>query len=191
MQWYESDTDPRRAVPFLLDKEGERAGEKWFHGYSVDWWTMNPPNRFELAQSFAPADIRWPPAVRAVEIALPDERVAPGDIVFAVVRWQRAGEETFGRPLKARVALYDDEDNRVAQSDERILNDRHLLPGEWLAADRPLNVYRIRTEGTIEPGTYEVRLLVYDADTLEPLGYVDGAGNPAGVETAIGRVHIQ
>ena len=176
VQWFESDTDPRRAVPFLLDKEGERGGEQWFHGYSVDWWTMDPPNHFELAQRLTPVDIRWPPAVRAVETALPDRASRAGRRSSSrSCAGNEMAPDPFNRPLKARVGLYDDEDSRVAQSDERILNDRHLQPGEWSAEDRPLNVYRLQTEETIEPGTYEVRLLVYDADTLEPLGFVDEA----------------
>ena len=48
VQWYESDTDPRRAVKFLLDKEGERAGEQWFLGYTVDWWNLSPPESVRI-----------------------------------------------------------------------------------------------------------------------------------------------
>ena len=36
LQWYESDTDPRRAVHFLLDKVGRPAGEQTFQGYVLD-----------------------------------------------------------------------------------------------------------------------------------------------------------
>lgn len=191
VQWYESDTDPRRAVPFLLDKEGQHGGEQWFRGYSVDWWTMTPPSRFELSQTLTPVDIRWPPALRAVEAALPEEAIVPGETLFAVIRWQRDDGQPLDWPLKARVGLYDDEGSRVAQSDERVLNDRHLMPGEWTMEDQPLNVYRVETADDLEPGTYMVRLLVYDADTLEPLSFVDEAGNPAGVETMIGEVEVE
>jgi hypothetical protein len=42
----------------------------------------------------------------------------------------------------------------------------------------------------LAPGAYSLRLLVYDADTLEPLELVDDAGNPAGFEPEIGGVEI-
>ena len=45
VQWFESDTDPRHAVPFLLDQLGQRAGSQSFQGYSIDWWALNPPNQ--------------------------------------------------------------------------------------------------------------------------------------------------
>ncbi|MDQ3249918.1 MAG: hypothetical protein M3Q45_12025, partial [Chloroflexota bacterium] len=37
VQWFESDTDPRHAVRFLLNKAGHYAGTQGFHGYSVEW----------------------------------------------------------------------------------------------------------------------------------------------------------
>jgi mannosyltransferase len=190
VQWFESDTDPRRAVPFLLDQAGVRGGEKSYQGYSIDWWELTPPNRFALEQTFVEARHAWPPAVETVEIALPDGPIAAGETAFAAIRWQRAGSDALGRPLKARVALYDVDGSRKAQADERILNDRHLLPDEWSGEDQPLNVYRVATPPDLAPGLYEIRLLVYDADTLEPLGLVDEAGNPVGVEAVIGEVEI-
>ena len=35
-------------------------------------------------------------------------------------------------------------------------------------------------------GEYAVRLLVYDAETLEPLSLLDAAGSPAGIEAEMG-----
>jgi hypothetical protein len=79
----------------------------------------------------------------------------------------------------------------VAQSDERVLNDRHLMPAQWRGEDRPLNVYELETPPDLPSGTYDIRLLVYDAETLEPLELVDDAGNPAGIEATIGQVSVE
>jgi hypothetical protein len=190
VQWYESDTDPRRAVAFLLDKVGERGGEESFQGYSIDWWTLAPPTTFELMPDPAPLAVSFPPTVRTLEFSLPRDPVAAGGIVPVVIRWARVPGGAATRPLKARVALYDANGGRVAQADERLLNDRHVLPAAWSPDDRPLNVYRVGVPAELPAGDYSVGLLVYDADTLEPLGVVDAAGNPAGVEAAIGTVRV-
>jgi hypothetical protein len=95
------------------------------------------------------------------------------------------------RPLKARVALYDANNTRLVQADERLLNDRHLTPPQWQPGDQPLNVYMLPLPADLAPGTYILRLLVYDADTLEPLTLVDDAGNPAGQEATLGTVKIE
>jgi hypothetical protein len=190
VQWFESDTDPRRAVPFLLDQAGERAGEENFQGYSIDWWQLSPPNSFVLAPNLAPLVVRFPPAVKTIEASFPDEAVPRGGTVPVVIRWQRDDNGEVTQPLKARVALYSADGSRISQRDERILNDRHLLPAEWSPDDQPLNVYLLDVPDDLAPGEYTIGLLVYDADTLEPLGAVDGAGNPAGVESIIGIVEV-
>jgi mannosyltransferase len=190
VQWFESDTDPRRAVAFLLDQAGTREGEQAFQGYSIDWWRLTPPNRFVLAPNLVPLTVAFPPAVQTVEVSIPPDPVARGGEVPVVIRWQRTPGGEVNRPLKARVALYSQEGSRIVQRDERLLNDRHLLPAEWSSEDRPLNVYLLDVADDLAPGHYTIGLLVYDADTLEPLGVVDPGGNPAGVEWMIGDVEI-
>lgn len=106
------------------------------------------------------------------------------------LRWARVAGGTSERPLKARVVLYDGGDNRVAQADERLLNDRHVAPSQWNEEDRPLNVYQLAADAPPPPGEYELRLLVYDAESLEPLEIIDSAGNPAGIEAPLGTLTI-
>ena len=190
VQWYESDTDPRRAVAFLLDKAGERSGEEWFRGYSIDSWRMGPPTQFELAPNMNAALHAWPPAVETVEASLPDTVIEAGEQAPIVIRWRRTAGGYVDRPLKARVAIYDEDGARVAQSDQRLLNDRHLLPAEWGQDDQPLNVYLLALPEDMPPGIAEIRALVYDADTLEALTLVDQAGNPAGQEAVLGSVRV-
>jgi len=190
VQWFESDTDPRGAVSFLLDKHGEWAGEERFRGYWVQWWQMSPPTEFVLAEEMQPQLHRWRHGLASVEASVP-RRGVPGEALPVVIRWQRTAQEPV-RPLKARVALYNAEDGRVVQDDRRLLNDRHLAPGEWALGAQPLNVYQLPLPQELPPGAYEVRLLLYDAETLEPVELVDEAGNPAGFEPAIGEgVHVE
>ena len=191
LRWFESDTDPRHAVPFLLDKYGKFGGEQLFQGYTLQWWDMQPPSKFVLAPHMAPAHFAFPPAVETVEVSLPQAALHPGDPLGVAVRWQRTPAGAVDRPLKARVALYDANDARLVQSDERLLNDRHRAPPQWQPQDRPLNVYMLPLPSDLTPGTYSLRLLVYDADTLEPLTLVDAAGNPAGQEATLGTIKVE
>lgn len=191
VQWFESDTDPRHAVGFLLNQAGSHAGEQWFQGYSIDWWEMEPPSIFALASSMTPLQVIAPPAVQTIEVSLPGTPIAPGQPVGVTLRWQRVPGGAVTRPLKARVALYDAADNRLAQADERLLNDRHLAPSEWSDGDHPLNVYLIETQPDLTAGDYKLKLLIYDAETLEPLSLADAAGNPAGIEAEIGALRVE
>ncbi|MCE7983429.1 MAG: hypothetical protein DYG89_19835 [Caldilinea sp. CFX5] len=183
VQWFESDTDPRHAVRFLLNKYGNYGESKAFRGYSVEQWQLTPPTHFELAPTLTPLSLRFGTAVETVAVSLPTELAEMK--VPVVVRWQRVPGGQADRPLKARVALYDAQDNRLAQSDERLLNDRHLMPSQWQEHDQPLNVYLLETAEPLPAGAYQVRLLVYDAETLEPLSFIDQAGNPQGIEPVL------
>ncbi|MEM7131116.1 MAG: hypothetical protein AAF702_32640 [Chloroflexota bacterium] len=192
VQWYESDTDPRHAVSFLLDKTGTWSGKKAFRGYTVEWWSLEPPNRYVLAPNMVAATYIFPPAVETTELSLPQEPSNPGELLPVAIRWKRVTVGEIDRPLKARVAIYPlGSESRKAQSDRPLLNDRHLLPAEWDPNDTPINVYSVTLPEDLARGSYEVRLLVYDAETLDPLTYVDLAGNPAGIEAVIGTVTVE
>ncbi len=191
LQWFESDTDPRRAVHFLLDKYGKHAGEQSFQGYSLEWWDMQPPTTFALAPNLMPVHFAFPPSVETVAVSLPDAALRPRDPLPVVIRWQRTPAGSSERPLKARVALYDDSEARLVQADERLLNDRHRAPDQWQATDQPLNVYMLALPDDLAAGDYTLRLLVYDAETLEPLTLVDAAGNPAGQEATLGTFEVK
>ena len=191
LRWFESDTDPRHAVPFLLDKYGKFAGEQLFQGYTLQWWDMTPPNKFVLAPNLSPAHYAFPPAVETVDVSLPQASLHPGDPLPVAIRWQRTPGGAVDKPFKARVALYDANDGRLVQADERLLNDRHRAPSQWQPGDQPLNVYMLPLPADLAPGAYTLRLLVYDADTLEPLTLVDAAGNPAGQEATLGTIEVE
>ena len=137
-----------------------------------------------------PLRLAFPPAVETVEISLPRAALQPGDPLPVAIRWQRTAGEPPPKSLKARVALYDAAGNRLLQADERLLNDRHRAPWQWQADDQPLNVYLLSLPPDLPAGDYSLGLLVYDAETLEPLTWVDEAGNPAGQEAALGAVEI-
>lgn len=190
VQWFESDTDPRHAVRFLLDKVGQRAGERRFQGYEVDWWQLQPPTTFQIADQWQPVQWQFGAAVEAVAVSLPTHALPAGAKASVVIRWQRVAGGEAGRPLKARVALYDVADNRLTQADDRLLNDRHRLPPEWQATDQPLNFYTLDLPAELAPGRYTVRLLVYDADTQEALPIRDVAGTEAGIEVGLGEIEI-
>src|SRR5690606_7780166 len=121
---------------------------------------LEPPNQFALAPGLEPRVIRFSTAVETVEVSLPQEVRRVGEKVPVVIRWRRVPGGTVTRPLKARVALYNSGGGRLAQSDPRLLNDRHLLPAEWSEQDTPLNVYMLETAEDWSAGEYELRLLV-------------------------------
>lgn len=207
IRWFESDTDPRGAATWVLEKFGTRLGQQAFRGYQVTWYATPPEADFELAPA-----LTGPPATFGDQVRLegyafggrgpgvtstPAETraaEAPADQpVWVVARWSGlagAGEpgKALPRGLKATAVLVDSEGFAVGGDDRPILNDRHLAPLEWASGDRPLGVYMPRAAPATPPGVYTVRLAVYDPLTLAQLPANGAAAQ--GVFVNLGQVTL-
>ena len=69
-----------------------------------------------------------------------------------------------------------------------VLNDRHLAPSQWAEGDRPLGVFLLRPEPATAPGSYTLKLAVYDPVTLAQLP-ATGAG-VEGTFVTLGEVSL-
>ncbi len=195
VRWFESDTDPRGATAWVLEKFGTQLGERSFRGYQVVWYEVPSEADFELAPGFEGSAVEFGDQVRLDEYAfggrgpgitstIAETRapLAPANkSIWVVGRWSRlAGAVEPGkalpRGLKATVVLEDVDGVVVGRDDRPILNDRHLAPSEWSEVDRSLGVYQIRPEPATSPGTYTLRLAVYDPAGMAqlPLAAADG-----------------
>jgi hypothetical protein len=124
VRWFESDTDPRGAVPFMLEKFGSRAGERAFRGYTLTWYIIAPDTRFELAPPLDAVQAAFGDQVRLEGVAFGGHgwgetstleetrtRVAPVDKpVWVVVRWSAlagaaAPASLYRQGLKATLVL--------------------------------------------------------------------------------------
>jgi len=183
--WFESDIDPRGSVPALLDTHGERLGEIDFRGYKVRWWQLQPPTRFEAAQEFQTLNVQFEPGITLLEGDW-QGRLTPaatGRPALVTLRWQADGPTA--RPLKVSLRLRDEGGAMLAQDDRVLLNDRHLRTTSWQPGETALAVYNLALPP--EPGTYSLTLVLYDEESLEPVGLRDGSG----VEPEIGTLRAE
>ncbi len=190
VEWYRSDTDPRGAVDFLLRKFGTLLGERGFRGYRVRWYRIAPDTIFELAPPLQPLSLtfdgqvglegwacggRGPGETSTVEETRAQE-VPAGQPAWAVLRWRQLPGAA--RPLKASLRLVAEDGRLVGQDDRPLLNDRHLMLPHWGEQDRPLNVYLVEVKPDTPAGVYLWQIVVYDPETLAPLPWWDGEGQP-------------
>jgi hypothetical protein len=182
--WFESDVDPRGAVRTLLDAYGHQQGEQGFRGYTVSWWRLQPPTRFQLAREFRPLNVHFEPGITLLEADW-QGRQSPAEAsrsTLVTLRWQADGPTS--RPLKVSLRLRDEAGTLLAQDDRVLLNDRHLRTTSWQPGESALAVYGL--ELPAEPGTYDLTLVLYDEDTLEPVGRLDTGD----VEPQIGTLEV-
>ena len=205
VRWFESDTDPRGATAWVLEKFGAQLGERSFRGYQVMWYEVPSTASFELAPGLDGPAVEFGDQVRldayafggrgsgnTSTIAETRAPLAPADkSIWVVARWSRlAGAVEPGkalpRGLKATVVLEDANGVVVGRDDRLILNDRHLAPLEWSEAERALGVYQVWPEPATPPGTYTLRLAVYDPMEMTQLPLAAADGNFA----ALGQVTL-
>jgi hypothetical protein len=148
----------------------------------VRWWQLDPPNRFELVQTFQPLDLRFQPgiALLAGDWQGRETPAEAGHPILVTLRWQADGPTS--RPLKVSLRLRDEQDAVLAQDDRPLLNDLHLHSTSWQAGEIALNIYSL--ELPPEPGRYTLTLVLYDEETLQPVGLADGSS----VEPQLGTV---
>lgn len=183
--WFESDMDPRRAAPALLDAFGERLAEQPFRGYTVQVWQHRQAARFSLAETLQPFGLQFEPGVILTEgdwSGRASAVTAPGYARLAL-RWEVEAATT--RPLKASLRLRDAAGAVLAQDDRLLLSDRHLRTTAWASGESALNVYSLPLPA--QPGRYTLTLVLYDETTLAAAGLRDGSG----VEPVLGEVWVQ
>lgn len=183
--WYESDTDPRGATAALLNAYGELVDTQELRGYTVSQWRMQPPVVFRLPSDFTPLDRRFESGITLTEGDwLGRQTSTPaGQPVLVTLRWQADGPTA--RPLKASLRLRDAAGAVVSQADHVLLNDRHLRTDAWPAGASALGIYNLALDDA-PPGDYTLTVVLYDEETLAPVGLADGSG----VEPVIGTVRV-
>ena len=164
--WYESDMDPRGAVPALLDAYGQRVDEQVFRGYTVRVWQMQPPTRFQLPRDFIPLTRVWEPGVilAAGDWFGREQPLPVGKPILVALRWQV--EHPTERAYKVSVRLKDASGATLAQDDRLLLSNRHLRTPAWAPGEEAMNVYLLSSPPG--PGDYLLTVVLYDEATLEP-----------------------
>jgi len=202
VQWYKTDTDPRGALDFLLRKFGSLGGEQEFRGYQVHWYDIAPDTQFELVSDFQEMRLAFSDHVEllgwaqggrggGVTSSIEETRtgtVPKGQPAWAVARWRQLPGAAV--PLKVSLRLAGEDGTLIGQNDRRLLNDRHLQIPHWGPEDRPLNTYLVDVPAEAPAGTYSWQMAVYDPATLEPVSWVDQAGQLHGEPATLGRIRV-
>ncbi len=201
-RWRQSDTDPRGAVTFLLDKYGARRGEKRFRGYDVVWYDLPSPAAFDLPATLNPTEVDFDGAVTLTGLAFggrgqgdtpPPAEAKAASVPAGRPAWVTLGwtiPRSAGADYKAALYLRDARGHLIAQTDRDLLNDRHLHTAAWKPGETALNVYTLPVPPGTPPGDYAIQATVYRADGGGTLDVLDEAGAPQGVAATLGTIRV-
>lgn len=176
----QQEADPKRLMPFLLEKYGTYVTSESFRDYELHTYRLDSP------QTVFTAAERWQPveAVLAEGLTLrafglgsaagPGAGVAAGETpvsvpageaAWLVLHWQAA--QPGGEDFKTTVRLVDEADRVLAQQDNFILSRYHLPLTGWHPGEQNLDFYLLTVPADAPPGEYRVTVGVYSPGSLE------------------------
>lgn len=172
------EADAREMVRFLLATGAEFAGARERRVYRVETYLLPTDHaRFELPRTTIPSADVFGGVLRLNGVGYTGT-VHAGDPVAAVLGWERIGEAR--KNYKVSLRLVDSGGKLIAQKDRSLMHNWHQGVTGW-AEGEPVNEYYLLELPEDAPaGEYRLLVLVYDPDTLEPLG----------PEVELGRVFV-
>lgn len=202
IRWHKSDTDPRGAVLFLLDKYGQRLGQATFRGYDVLWYQLPPHGTFSLTSEINLIDVDFADQISLVgyayggrgagatssEAEVEAQVVLAGKKMWAVLQWQL--QQKVDRDYKVALFLKDSRDHLIGQDDRQLINDRHLYTPSWWLDEVVTNVYDLLVPDGTPPGQYILEVAVYDSESLARLAVLDANGAPQGTTVQLGNIKV-
>jgi mannosyltransferase len=202
IRWHKSDTDPRGAVLFLLDKYGQPLGQTGFRGYDVLWYQLPPHGTFSLTSEIHPIDVDFADQISLMGYAYGgrgagatsseaevETRVVPaGKKMWAVLQWQL--QQKVERDYKVALLLKDSRGRLIGQDDRQLINDRHLYATSWWLDEVVTNVYDPLVPDGTPPGQYTVEVTVYEPESLARLDVLDANGAPQGTTVQLGTIEV-
>jgi mannosyltransferase len=202
IRWHKSDTDPRGAALFLLDKYGQRLGQADFRGYNVLWYQLPPHGTFSLTSEINPTDVNFANQISLVGYAYGGRGAGPtsseeeveaqvvpaGKKMWAVLQWQL--QQKVARDYKVALFLKDRRGHLIGQDDRQLINDRHLYTSSWWLDEVVTNVYDPLVPDGTPPGQYTVEVAVYEPESLARLDVFDANGAPQGTTVRLGNIEV-
>ncbi len=196
--WRSSDTDPRGVIPFLAQKYGQKLGQHDFRGYQGEWFSLPDTGTvFSLPSELNPVNATFgdvlhldgaayggfPPLSDAISIDHP---------AWATFHFTLLHDTDID--YRVSVRLRGKEGRLVSQVDKDLLNDRHFRTSAWLVADpalnQAMNVYTLPLAADTPPGSYQLEVVVYNAQPPYPSEGVTGLESTDGVAAVIGNIRV-
>jgi hypothetical protein len=168
--------DERELVTFLLVAVGRLADERTYPAYRVETWALPSANtKFALPAIETEVGGTFDDMLRleAADLSVDKETVA------VALRW--APLAAMDIDYKASLRLVGPDGDVVAQKDRYLRHNWHQGTSLW--PSETVNEYYVLS--SVAPGEYELRVVVYDPETLSPL-IVDGRP-----EMAVGTVRVE
>jgi len=179
------DADPKGLLPFLLGKYGQLLARSEFDSFDVLVYDLPEIPRFAIAESFEPLFVNFGNQIALTGVAYGgsseqgvststevEQAILPsGRNAWVVLQWEALAAPS--RTYKVAVYLLDSQGRSVGQVDKALLSNDGYLTSEWRPGQKEVDYYTLPSLPATPPGGYNIRVVVYDAETMERLTVFD------------------
>ncbi|MXY92275.1 MAG: hypothetical protein F4Y42_02380 [Caldilineaceae bacterium SB0664_bin_27] len=161
----------------LLEKYGTYLGSKQHTYFQVHTFSdIALDNSWTFYESLGPPSVDYDGGISLLGIALGQGNtqlstqqqinLGPERTFWIAKKWQTA--PGLGTEFAVSLRLHDSEGGGVYQRDIVLLNPNHSRTNNWSPEQPVETLYHMEIPPDLKPGEYELRLVVYDYETLQP-----------------------
>ncbi len=180
---------------FLLSKYGHRLGSDEFAGFRIHTFTdISLDQPWTFYENLEPLNIRYDGGIELRGLALgqvaqqlPSKQLLElgnARSLWIAVQWETTRELATDFAISLR--LYDGEEEMIFQRDAVLGNPDRARTSHWRTGEIVDTLFHLDFPDSLDPGEYELRLIVYDTETLTPTVEVD-VWKP---EFVLARLHL-
>lgn len=182
------DADPRRVLPFLLDRCGKKTEARFFRGYRiVTYELLSAALDLMALPDLSTAEASFGSKLRLVAQAH-DPCTPSGGTTLVALRWQT--QQAMARDYTASLRLLDAQGHLIGQRDTPLLSNGHRTTSLWEPGQVVNTYHLLPIRPAALPGIYELHLALYDPGVMNPVPLVDQQGANAGDRLILGSVEI-
>lgn len=161
----------------LLEKYGTYLGSKQHTYFQVHTFSdIALDNSWTFYESLGPPSVDYDGGISLLGIALGQGdtqlstqqqiNLGPERTFWIAKKWQTA--PGLGTEFAVSLRLHDSEGGGVYQRDIVLLNPNHSRTDDWSPEQPVETLYHMEIPPDLKPGEYELRMVVYDYETLQP-----------------------
>ncbi len=160
------EADPQGIARDLLESHAVVLERHEVPGATVTGYILPLQVRFEPLTADQALDLEYPQGLRLTRAGLAEAQVQYRQQATLALEWQ-VGDEALRR-LSISLRLRDSEGKLWAQRDDIITDSAGRPSDAWAGGATVTTVHKLAVPAGAPPGPYELRAVIYDAETQEP-----------------------
>lgn len=170
--------DDFKLLTFLLNKYGHYKGSDEYADFRThNYEDFSLEHSWEFYERMEPLTVLYDGGIALLGLALgqgesqPSKQslidLGPNRSLWGVLKWQIDSDLDFDYATSLR--LYSTAGEMFYQNDDVLWNPTNHLPtSQWLAGEEVESLFYLEFPADLPPGEYELRMVVYDFETLVP-----------------------